>query len=114
VDQHYSKFARIVQNYATVCMAVDVAEKKFNPKRRFGGQSDVHSATELLDHISGSAELIEARLRVACLEAQSIIDNHWNEVTAVAESLMEHKALSAKQVREIILKGRDRLGRALC
>jgi ATP-dependent Zn protease len=57
-----------------------------------------------LDYISGSDEVVEARLRVASVEAQLIIDNRWDVVTAVAKALMEHRTVSAAQVKEIILK----------
>lgn len=62
-------------------------------------------ATDLLSYISGSVEVVGARLGVAYSEATLIIESRWREVTAVAKALMEHKTLTAKQVREIILKG---------
>jgi hypothetical protein len=67
--------------------------------------ADARIATDLLSHISGSVEVVGARLGVAHAEATLIIENRWREVTVVAKALREHKTLAAKQVREIILKG---------
>jgi hypothetical protein len=83
-------------------MAGDVAEKKFRPRRHYRGQTDLLHASDLLSCISEPNEITEARLKVAILRAQSLVELRWREITAVANALVERKTLTAKQVREVI------------
>jgi len=85
-----------------MCMAGDVAEKKFQTRRRYGGQEDRQNADDLLSYISGSYEVAAARLNVAILQARSLVEHRRREITAVANALVERKTLTAKQVREVI------------
>src|SRR5258708_560095 len=61
-----------IENHAVMCMAGDIAEKKFCPGRHYGGQTDLKHALNLLESISRSDEITEARLKVADLEARSL------------------------------------------
>jgi hypothetical protein len=36
-------------------------------------------------------------------EAEKLLETHWNAVEAVAAALMEHKTLSGKRIREIVM-----------
>jgi ATP-dependent Zn protease len=91
-----------IENRAVVCMAGDIAEKKFRPGRHYGGQTDLKHAFNLLESISRSDEITEARLNVAILEARSLVELRWREITAVANALVERKTLTAEQVSEVI------------
>jgi hypothetical protein len=91
-----------IENRAAMCMAGDVAEKKFNPRRRYGGHKDLQHALDLLGYISGSIEINKARLNVAIFEARHLVEMRWIEIIAVANALMEHKTLTAEQVRDVI------------
>jgi hypothetical protein len=91
-----------IENLAVMCLAGDVAERKFYPRRHFGGQKDQHEAVELLSYISGSNEIITARLKVAALQARGLVELRWQEIAAVAAALMENKTLTADQVRQAI------------
>ena len=91
-----------IENHAVMCMAGDVAEKKFRPRRHYGGQTDLLHATDLLSYISESNEITTARLNVATLRARSLVELRRREITAVANALVERKTLTAEQVREAI------------
>lgn len=91
-----------IENRAVMDMAGDVAEKKFRPRRYYGGQTDLLHASDLLSCISEANDITEARLKVAILRAQSLVGRRWREITALANALVERKTLTAKQVREVI------------
>lgn len=106
-NPEYATSARVhvlIENYAVMCIAGDEAERKFSSRRTFGGQRDLQNAVELLDYISGSSEIANARLRVAQLQARSRINNFWEPIVAVATKLLEspNGTLTPKQVREVI------------
>jgi hypothetical protein len=85
-----------------MCLAGDAAQKKFNPRRRFGGQNDLHQAVELLGYISGSNEVTQARLNVAHAHARDLVNCRWEEITAVATALLDRKTLTRDEVRQAI------------
>jgi ATP-dependent Zn protease len=91
-----------IEKHAVMWMAGDAAEKKFRPGRHYGGRKDLQDAADLLGYISGSNEITEARLKVAKLEAHSLVELRWREITAVANALVERKTLTAEQVHEVI------------
>jgi ATP-dependent Zn protease len=92
-----------IENRAVMDMAGDVAEKKFRPRRHYGGQTDLLHASDLLSCISESNEITTARLNVAVLRARSLVELRRREITAVANALVERKTLTAEQVCEAIL-----------
>jgi hypothetical protein len=47
-----------IENLAVMDFAGDAAEKKFNPRRRFGGYKEMHYAVDLHTYISGSEEIL--------------------------------------------------------
>jgi hypothetical protein len=59
----------------------------------WGGRSDflVRVATDLLSYISGSVEVVGARLGVAHSEATLIIENRWREVTAAHAKIEDRR-----------------------
>ena len=81
-------------------LAGDIAEHKFHSRRRYGGGKDLQEAAELLSYISGSTEITSARLKVAALRAQNLVELRWKEIGAVAAALLEHRTLTADQVRQ--------------
>jgi ATP-dependent Zn protease len=92
-----------IQKLAVSLLSGDIAERRFSRRRTFGGGPDVQKAFELLGCISRSHEITDARWKVADLEAHLLVKSHWPEIKAVAAALIEHKNLTAKQVREVIL-----------
>jgi hypothetical protein len=75
-----------------------------SPRRRFGGHKDLFNASDLLDYISGSQQVSQARLMVASLEGCNLVERRREQIVAVAAALLKHKTLTAKQVREAILE----------
>jgi ATP-dependent Zn protease len=92
-----------IEAWAVAHLAGDVAERKFNGRRRFGGHSDLLQASDLLEYISSSVEQFDARLRVACVGAQDLIEDNWPSVQAVAEELLQKKTLSAEEVAKLVI-----------
>lgn len=100
-----------IENYAVMCMAGDVAEKKFCPRRHYGGQTDLNNAADLLSYISESTDITTARLNLAIRQARNLVERRWSEIASVANALVERKTLTANQVREAIClatNGHDR------
>jgi ATP-dependent Zn protease len=93
-----------IEKIAVMCLAGDAAERKFSPRRKFGGEQDIRNAVDLLDYLSGSQQITQARLKVADLEARQFVKLHWKQIVAVAKALLKHKTLTAQQVREVILR----------
>jgi ATP-dependent Zn protease len=91
-----------LERLAVVALAGDVAERKHNPRRRRGDHRDRENATGLLDYISGSQAVLEARLNLAYAEAQALLDCRWELVEAVAQALLEKKHLTRREAEEII------------
>ena len=60
-------------------------------------------ASDLLEYISTSVEQFDARLRVAYVGAQDLIEDNWSSVQAVAEELLRKRALSADEVARLVL-----------
>ena len=60
-------------------------------------------ASDLLEYISTSVEQFDARLRVAYVGAQDLIEDNWSSVQAVAEELLRKRTLSADQVAKLVL-----------
>ncbi|MBZ5688860.1 MAG: hypothetical protein LAP86_27945 [Acidobacteriia bacterium] len=89
-----------IENYAIAACAGDEAQKRFNPHRRYQGHDDVEYAEKLLSNISGNDDICSARLKVARLEARSLVNKHWDEIEAVAATLLEHKTLTPEQAQE--------------
>jgi ATP-dependent Zn protease len=93
-----------IEDYAVMGLAGDVAEKKFHPRRRFGGHRDLNDAANLLSYISGSNEVVQARMNVAIRCARDLVNCRWKEITAVATDLLEKKTLTGREVKEIIVR----------
>jgi ATP-dependent Zn protease len=93
-----------IEDYAVMCLAGDAAHKKFHPRRRFGGQGDLSNAADLLSYISGSKEVVQARMNVAIRCARDLVNCRWKEITAVATDLLEKKTLTGREVKEIIVR----------
>ncbi len=91
-----------LEQLAVMLLAGDMAERKHNPHRRRGDHRDRENATDLLGYISGLQAVLQARLNLAYAEAQELIDCRWEHVQAVAKALLEKKALTKSEVREII------------
>jgi ATP-dependent Zn protease len=92
-----------IEAWAVAHLAGDVAERRFNSRRRFGGHSDLSHASDLLEYISTSVEQFDARLRVAYVGARDLIEDNWPSVRAVAEELLRKKTLSADEVAKLVL-----------
>jgi ATP-dependent Zn protease len=92
-----------IEAWAVAHLAGDVAERKFNGRRRLGGHSDLLQASDLLEYISTSVEQFDARLRVAYVGARDLIEDNWVSVQAVAEELLRKKTLSADEVAKLVL-----------
>jgi ATP-dependent Zn protease len=92
-----------IEAWAVAHLAGDVAERKFNGRRRLGGHSDLLRAFDLLEYISTSVEQFDARLRVAYVGARDLIEDNWPSVQAVAEELLSKKTLSADEVVCLVL-----------
>jgi ATP-dependent Zn protease len=69
-----------IEAWAVAHLAGHVAERKFNGRRRFDGHSDLLQASDLLEYISTSVEQFDARLRVAYVGAQDLIEDNWPSV----------------------------------
>ncbi len=92
-----------IERFAVMSLAGNTAQKKYAPRSWFAASSDVLGAARLLECISGGCnDILNARLRVAELEARNLVNNRWDEISAVAASLIERKALTATQVEEVI------------
>jgi hypothetical protein len=57
---------------AVVDLAGDAAQREFAPRSRYAAHSDLHNLASLLEYISGSNEMFNARLRVVSLQAQRL------------------------------------------
>ena len=98
---HSSTRARI-EDLSIMLMAGDAAQRRFHPRSRFDGCSDVLNASDLLDYVSSSPGVLNARLRVAFLEAKALVEFRWDWITAVATSLHDKRTLSQKDVLSLI------------
>ena len=92
-----------LESQAIMCFAGDAAENKFNARRRFCGHSDYSNAFDLLEYISTSLEQCEARLKVAYVGAQDLIEDNWPSVQTVAEELLRTRTLSANKLANLVL-----------
>jgi ATP-dependent Zn protease len=91
-----------IEAWAVARLAGDVAERKFNGRRRFGGHSDLLQASDLLEYISTSVEQFDARLRVAYVGARDLIEGNWPSVQAVAEELLRKRTLSSNEIEKLV------------
>jgi ATP-dependent Zn protease len=91
-----------IEKYAVMCMAGDVAQKKFCPQRHYGGKSDLQEAADLLAFISESSDITKARMNVALRQAQYFVNHHWDLIEAVAAVLIERKTMNVKQLQEVL------------
>jgi hypothetical protein len=91
-----------IEKIAVMYLAGDAAERKFSRRRRFGAEQDRRHAVDLLDYLSGSPEILQARLKLADLEATHLVTLRWNQIVAVANALVEHNTLTAQEVGEAI------------
>jgi ATP-dependent Zn protease len=104
IDVSPRTFVRIEAD-AVVCLAGDLAQKKIDPRRRFGGQQDLHDAVSVLSYISsGSDEILSLRLKIAKLRARDLVDDRWQEIVAVAAALLDRKTLTREDVRQAIVR----------
>jgi ATP-dependent Zn protease len=92
-----------IEAWAVAHLAGDVAERKFNGRRRFGGHSDLLQASDLLEYISTSVEQFDARLRVAYVGGRDLIEDSWPSVQAVAEELLRKRTLSSNEIEKLVL-----------
>ena len=92
-----------IETWAVAYLARDVAERKFYGRRRFGGHSDLLHASDLLEYIATSVEQFDARLRVAYVGAQDLIEDNWSSVQTVAEELLRKQTLSTDEVAKLVL-----------
>jgi hypothetical protein len=93
---------------AVVNLAGDAAQRKFAPRSRYAAHRDFRSAASLLEYISGSNEILNARMRVASLQAHNLVNNNLEEISAVASALIDHKTLTAKQVKEVVRRSKGK------
>jgi hypothetical protein len=68
-----------------------------------GPTDDEHCAAELVGYFTGNTEETEAYLKLLWIQTRALLkrDPIWSQVTAVAEALLAHKTLSAKEIRGI-------------
>jgi hypothetical protein len=90
-----------IEDHAVMCMAGDAAERKFNPKRKFGGWGDIQTASAMASYVSSSAEVIQARLHLAKMRAKDIVDCRWDFIEVLAATLMENKTLKPGEVKQV-------------
>ena len=83
-------------------LAGDIAELKHNPIRKRGDHQDRANATDLLDYISASQPVLQARLKLAYAEARDLVECRWEWIEAVAKALLQRKRLTKRKVGEII------------
>jgi len=87
-----------IENYAIMSLAGNVAQQKFRPGSEYAGHQDLLDAADLLDYISGSTSETQARINLAQIKAEQLVDLHWKKITAVAEALLRHKTMNSAQV----------------
>lgn len=87
-----------IEDLSVMLMAGDAAQRRFQPRSRYGGHRDIQDAIDLLDYVSSSSEVSNARVRVAFLEARALVECHWDRIRAVATSLYDKRTLSREDV----------------
>jgi hypothetical protein len=95
------------ERHIMVCWAGQIAQRKCVPRSRWrvDGCADNEIAMELFTHIMSPDQ--KARdLQVALLWRQTevLVEHHWKEIVAVADALLEHKALDAEGVDAAICR----------
>ncbi len=87
-----------------IALAGPVAHRRFNPRswRHHHGEVDHRVATDLALKNCGSAEIASAYLKYLGLLARGIVKTNWVAVEALAEELLERRAMSGEDVEEVI------------
>jgi len=98
-----ARHRRLVERDARVSFAGPAAEARFKGRHNWRGASDdLDQAVSLLGYVCGSNGELEAYVRLIRMQAQGLMERHWDEVQAVAEALLERECLTAAEVAAVI------------
>ena len=91
-----------MEQFAIACLAGDIAERKYEPSRKWGADGDYEQAHECLSFISPAPAILEARLNVVDVIAKHLVDTRWPFIEAVAATLNHRKRLARSGVKQVI------------
>lgn len=93
----------IIDSEVSVCFAGPIAEKRFTKRwNRAGADADWRTAFNLASYIAGDEDELNAYLKWRTVVAEQLVTNRWNQIVAVAASLVERKRLTYAEVDAII------------
>ena len=89
-----------------ISLAGPEAERRSNPKgyRRSHCTADHDCAADLALSLCCDGEIATAYLRYLGLRTRAMIERGWPRIGALADVLLEHRALSGLQIRDALLK----------
>lgn len=93
------------ERHILVALAGVVAQGRYAPDPRClrGSDSDIELAMKLFWHISErDAEARHHYFSLLYRRTQLLIENHWQDVLAVASTLVQRKTLSAEEIADLI------------
>jgi hypothetical protein len=87
-----------------ISLAGPISQQRFSPRswRRYHGESDYRRAADMLRHLVQSDEQFTAYMRLLRVEAERLVDLHWDLIEAFAQELVTRTTLIGSQVREFI------------
>lgn len=93
---------RKVRAQVLVLLAGDIAEKRFDRTRRFGGHGDYDLVCDIIFSAFGSGDASD-RCRRWADDCDRLVTKHLPQIRAVAEALLasDSLALTGRQIREI-------------
>jgi hypothetical protein len=87
-------------------LAGAVAERRFARRswRSWHSQHDWMQASWLIDTFltGGNARATSAYFKLLQIQTENLIENHWREVEAVAQALVVHRTLVAKELSAVV------------
>lgn len=100
-----TKMRMAAEHNAIICFAGEAAQRRFSPKsvRRIHWEGDRENAALLVSYFTGPDPELEWYLGWLRTRAENIVatPHVWVMITAVAEALMEHKRLTAGEVKAV-------------
>jgi hypothetical protein len=93
-----------MESHARVALAGEIAQERYDPDsvEDFHGERDRCRAFDLIGYLTESDRELEAWLNLLSIQAEQQVAKYWDGIEAVAAALLEHRTLSAKQIREVI------------
>ena len=82
-------------------LAGPIAEEEFNPRYDYLASESDYEAVENLGILWEVGDALKWEEEVKN-KAKQFVQEHWDEITAVAEALLEHQTLTGDQVEQII------------